>query len=145
MDQFVIEEVAAQPVAVVRRQASRAELSRVVPTACGVVWDFVRKHHIRAGRNIAIYHDTSMTLDCGVEVEGPFAAEGDVFYSATPAGRAVAAVHWGPYSELARAHDGIQAWCAAQGLKACLPCWEVYGHWSDDPAKVRTDVYYLLG
>jgi hypothetical protein len=22
--------------------------------------------------------------------------------------------------------------------------WELYGHWEDDPAKLRTDVFYLL-
>ncbi len=22
--------------------------------------------------------------------------------------------------------------------------WEVYGHWSEDPAQLRTDVFYLL-
>jgi hypothetical protein len=22
--------------------------------------------------------------------------------------------------------------------------WEIYGHWDDDPAKLRTDVFYLL-
>jgi hypothetical protein len=22
--------------------------------------------------------------------------------------------------------------------------WEIYGHWDDDPSKVRTDVFYFL-
>ena len=25
------------------------------------------------------------------------------------------------------------------------PNWEVYTHWEEDPAKLRTEVYYLLG
>jgi len=24
------------------------------------------------------------------------------------------------------------------------PNWEIYGHWTDDPAQLRTDVFYLL-
>jgi hypothetical protein len=30
------------------------------------------------------------------------------------------------------------------GREIALPFWEVYGDWSDDPAKLRTDVLYLL-
>ncbi len=24
------------------------------------------------------------------------------------------------------------------------PSWEVYGHWHEDPAQLKTDIYYLL-
>jgi hypothetical protein len=74
------------PLAVIRRQASAAELSRVVPQCCGLVWNAVRAQKARAGRHIAIYWDGSIRLEVGVELYGPFAEEGEVVRSATPAG-----------------------------------------------------------
>jgi len=35
-------------------------------------------------------------------------------------------------------------WCRSQGHRLSGTRWEVYGHWTDDPSKLRTDVYYLL-
>ena len=29
-------------------------------------------------------------------------------------------------------------------MKSSYAFWEIYGHWNDDWAKVRTDVYYLI-
>jgi hypothetical protein len=66
------------PLAVIRRQASASELSRVVPKCCGLVWDAVRAQQARAGRHVAIYWDGSIRLEVGVELNGPFAEEGEV-------------------------------------------------------------------
>jgi hypothetical protein len=44
----------------------------------------------------------------------------------------------------AGAHDAIVAWCRLHGRRLAGPRWEVYGHWTDDEAKLRADVYYLL-
>jgi hypothetical protein len=75
------------PVAVIRRQASASELSRVVPQCCGLVWNVVRAQQARAGRHVAIYWDGSIRLEVGVELYGPFAEEGEVVRSATPLAR----------------------------------------------------------
>ena len=53
-------------------------------------------------------------------------------------------VHYGPYDRLGAAHDAVMAWCREHGHKTALPFWEIYGDWEDDPAKLRTDVLYLL-
>jgi len=53
-------------------------------------------------------------------------------------------VHRGPYSELAAAHRAVLDWCATQGKRKTGTRWEVYGPHNDDPAKVWTEVYYLL-
>jgi hypothetical protein len=47
------------PLAVIRRQASASELSRIVPQCCGLVWDAVRAQQARAGRHVAVYWDGS--------------------------------------------------------------------------------------
>jgi effector-binding domain-containing protein len=63
---------------------------------------------------------------------------------ATPAGTVACTVHMGAYQRLGDAHAAIRAWCAQQQRAFAGPNWEIYGHWTDDPEQVRTDVFYLL-
>ncbi len=140
-----VEQVAFQPTAVVRRQARMEELARVVPEACGEVWQFVREAgSLGPGRNVALYRDGAINLECGVEVAGAFAGNGRVIPSGTPAGTVATTAHFGPYSALDAAHGAILAACKERGLQLAGPNWEVYGHWTDDMAQLRTDVFYLL-
>jgi effector-binding domain-containing protein len=137
-----------RPTAVVRRTAVLRDLPKVIPEACGLVWNTLRGAGIRGGRNVALYLDDQFTLEIGVELDGAFAGEGEVVPSHLPAGRVAVATHLGPYPHLVEAHDAIQAWCAAHGHTLAGPCWELYAHWEADweknPAAIRTDVYYLL-
>jgi effector-binding domain-containing protein len=140
-----VQQIAAQSTAVVRRRAKLRELATVVPQACGEVWSFIRSSQLpHPGRNLAIYFDGEINLECGVEIAQPFAGNDQVFYSTTPAGLVATTVHIGPYHLLGEAHAAICNWCADHGHTPAGPNWEVYGHWTDDPAKLRTDVYYLL-
>jgi effector-binding domain-containing protein len=136
------------PLAVIQRQASASELSRLVPQCCGLVWNAVRAQKARAGRHVAIYWDGSIRLEVGVELYGPFAEEGEVVRSATPAGPVAWTTHFGPYSGLGTAHDAVRQWCRANNRELAGPNWEIYGHWQSEwntnPSQIRTDVYYLL-
>src|SRR5215468_7341279 len=60
------------PLAVIRRQASASELSRVVPECCGLVWNAVRAQQAQGGRHVALYWDGSIRLEVGVELHGSF-------------------------------------------------------------------------
>ncbi|MFO0892393.1 MAG: GyrI-like domain-containing protein [Isosphaeraceae bacterium] len=144
-----IQRAEPRPLAVVHRLASAAELGKVVPDACGLVWNVLRAQNVTgAGRHIAIYFDDRINLDVGVELESSFAGHGEVVGSSTPAGTVATTTHLGPYHQLHLAHDAILRWCEGQGYPIAGPRWEVYGHWEDawnaDPAKIRTDVFYLL-
>jgi GyrI-like small molecule binding domain len=144
-----LEQVSSRPLAVVRRRATSQELSKVVPDACGAVWSVVRAQQLKgAGRHVALYLDCQINLEVGVELDTPFAGHGEVVGSATPAGAVATAVHFGPYQRLHEAHQAIREWCARHGYEPAGPSWEIYGHWTDecnsDPAKIRTDVFYLL-
>jgi effector-binding domain-containing protein len=144
-----IEQHASQPLAVVRRRASIAELPKVIPAACGEVWNLVRARNIAgAGRHIAVYWDGDINLDIGVELPAPIASSDGLLASATPAGPVATTVHFGPYQRLGAAHEAIQAWCQQNGRALAGPSWEIYGHWKDewnnDPSQIRTDVFYLL-
>jgi effector-binding domain-containing protein len=137
--------VAPLPTAVVRRRATIQQLAQVIPDGCGEVWKFLRAAGApRPDRNVAVYFDGGINLECGVIVDQPFTSSGTVVCSATPGGRVATTIHLGPYDRLGDAHGAITQWCAAQGYKCAGPNWEIYGHWNDDPAQLRTDVFYLL-
>lgn len=144
-----LEQLDGRPLAVVRCRASSQELAKVVPEACGLVWNVVREQKLTgAGRHVAIYLDDQINLEVGVELETPFAGNGEVVGSATPAGSIATVTHLGPYGRLHEAHQAVRQWCADHGYKLAGPNWEIYGHWTDewntDPSKIRTDVFYLL-
>jgi len=140
---------AARPLAVVRLVARPEEFSRVVPKYCGVVWNALKANGVKgAGRHVAVYRDDVVNLEVGVEMEGEFAGAGEVVSSALPVGMVASAVHLGPYQKLGEAHAAVKAWCAREGYALAGPKWEIYGHWleewNSDPAKIRTDVFYLV-
>lgn len=136
------------PLAVIRRQATAADLSRFVPECCGLVWNAVRTQQVRAGRHVAVYWDGSIRLEVGVELFGPFTEQGEVVRSATPGGTVASVTHLGPYGGLGSAHKAIRDWCKAGDCRLAGPNWEIYGHWqrewNDDPSQIRTDVFYQL-
>ena len=144
-----LERLSARPLAVVRRRAASHELSKVVPDACGTVWNVIRSQQVSgAGRHVAVYLDCQINLEVGVELDGPFAGHGEVVASATPSGRVATTTHYGPYGQLHEAHEAIRRWCGNNGHTLAGPNWEIYGHWKDewnsDPTKICTDVFCLL-
>jgi hypothetical protein len=98
------------------------------------------------GRSIAIYRGTGRSAYCeaGVEVVREFPSTTEIICTATPAGRAITATHWGPLHELGGTYRAIDARCRAERHRIADTSWEIYGDPSDDPAKRRTDVFRLL-
>ena len=144
-----LERQSGHPLAVVQRRASQAELPRVVPEACGAVWNVVRSQQIAgAGRHVAVYWDDQINLEVGVELATPFGGYGDVVGSTTPAGLVAATTHFGPYGQLHLASAAIRQWCRDNGYTLAGPNWEIYGHWQDawnrDPTQICTDLFHLL-
>jgi effector-binding domain-containing protein len=143
-------QAASIPLAVVRRQVRQSDLTRVIPEDCGVVWNALKAQGIRGGRHVALYweRDPVIRLEVGAEVDVPFAEQGDLVRSATPAGLVASVTHLGPYGGLTRAHDALHDWCTAAQHRLAGPSWEVYGHWMSewdrDPSQIRTDIFYLL-
>jgi effector-binding domain-containing protein len=143
--QVHVQHVESQLTGVVHFRASPNELATVVPAACGEVWTFFRTSGLpRPGRHLALYLDDKGNLEVGVEVTEPFAGNERVVCSSLPAGTVATATHWGPYQRLGEAHKAICKWCSENGHTLTGVCWELYGHWTDNLAQVRTDVYYLL-
>lgn len=140
--------VSARPVAGVRAQVPRGRVGQEFGRHLDQVYAAGRTGVIQLdGQNIFIYRSATeheLVVDFCVGVKAPFAPVGSVVPLETPSGRAAMTTHIGDYGRLGEAVAAIVAWCQANGLKRAGPSWEVYGHWDPDPAKLRTDVYYLL-
>ena len=142
-----VEKVTPQLVAVARGVSAIVDLPRTVPALIGVVWEFLKRSGVPTdGINVAIYmgHPVTVPVEAGARVLEPFTDTENVFCSATPAGEAATTAHIGPYDRLYDAHAAIHRWCRENAREPSGPNWEIYGHWTDDPASLRTDVFYLL-
>src|SRR5262245_7002945 len=143
-----LQQLASVPTAVIRRTARAAELSRLVPECCGLVWNTVRAQGARGGRHVAVYWDPTIRLEVGVELLGPFRDAGEVVQAVTPGGWAASVTHLGPYGGLGAAHTAVREWCQAHGHRLTGPSWEIYGHWQSawdtDPSLIRTEVFYQV-
>lgn len=80
----------------------------------------------------------------GVLDRQPGGADPDVKPAHVPGGRVITAPHWGDYGRMRETYDVLHAAIAARGLRRIPMSLEVYGDWSDDPAKVRTDLSLYL-
>lgn len=131
-------EVPELPIAVVRGHANSANL----PSKIRELFDqFCAGFKGKGGLNIVYYFGTGdageFDIACGVQLEQGGNAS-------TPAGTVATATYTGPYNQMKPAHLAIHQWARENGRKLAGPSWEVYGHWSEDPAKLRTDIFYLL-
>ena len=140
--------VASRPVAGVRAQVPRGRVAQEFGRHLDQVYAAGRAGSVALdGQNIFIYRaatEAELTVDFCVGVTAQFTAVGAVMPVETPSGAAAMTTHHGAYSGIGQANAAIIEWCRAHGRVRAGPSWEVYGHWSEDPAKLRTDVYYLL-
>jgi effector-binding domain-containing protein len=145
----VIETVPAEPMAAVAARSTQAMLAKVIPASLDKVWAFLRADDFGAlGCNTVYYapmrRGAEFDLLIGVRLAAPFAPRGEVRPAETPAGEVSHVAYFGEYSKMHAAHQAAQDWAGAHGRALTGASWEVYGDWSDDWAKVRTDIYYQL-
>jgi effector-binding domain-containing protein len=146
--QVAVETAAEQLVAACRQRTRFKMISREIGDLLSRPWAFLKEHSElrRDGHNVAIYWDEkgAGSIEVGVQVVAGFAETSEVLCSATPAGPVARTSHFGPYNQLGPAHEAVRKWCKQNQRQFVMPFWEVYGDWDDNPAKLRTDVFYLL-
>ena len=152
--QIGIETATEQPLAAVLERVRQRDIGTRVRPNLDQVYAFLKEHQglrFPGAHNVLLYRhkddprtDGRMHVEYAVQVRRAFARTGDVFASATPAGRIATATHLGPYERLGDAHGAVQRWCRANRHALAGIEWEIYGDWSDDPAKLETKVCYLL-
>ncbi len=99
------------------------------------------------GHNFILYHGgtpAELRMTVGVLDRAPGGGDPDVNAAQAPGGRVITATHWGDYGQMKTTYDALHAEVQARGLKLAPLSLEIYGDWSDDPAKVRTDLYLYL-
>src|SRR5712691_7128549 len=144
-----IREVTQQTFAAVRGQTNAHNIGDRIIALLSEVCDFLKDPGIRqTGHNVVLYSDEAskallrtedeVPIEVGVQVANPFESQGRVVCSAIPGGTVATVVHLGPYQKLPEAHTAVRTWCAAHGHTLAGPSWEIYGHWSDNPAELRT-------
>ena len=141
-----VENVEERPLAVVRFRATSETLGKKIREALDESAVYKAIGPGPFGFNTFVYRCDAegMDVELGVQIDRPFAETESVKRSTTPAGRVARITHTGPYSELGAANDAILAWCQVNNESPSGTSWEIYGHWNDDPAKLETDVLYLL-
>jgi effector-binding domain-containing protein len=100
------------------------------------------------GHNFILYSAETkegLTMLIGVLDRRPGGADPDVKPARVPGGRVITAPHWGDYGKMKSTYDTLLAAVKAKSLKLLPMSLEIYGDWSDDPAKVRTDIYLYTG
>ena len=149
--QVVTKTVSAQTIAAVRRRVRIGEVARAWKPALDLVWEFLRQYEgLRTdGHNCFLYHhpaqgEAAIVVDFGVQVTRPFPDADEVVCTETPTGEVAMTTHIGSYAKLAAAHAAINSWRAATGRAFGASSWEIYGDWTDDEAKLETQVVYLL-
>jgi effector-binding domain-containing protein len=143
--------VEERPTAVVAKTTTWEEFPRVWRALLDEVYGFVRgRGDLATGdegerwQNIMLYKDQRPDVEVGVLVSQPFEPHGRVVCSQLPGGEVATAVHRGDYGRLGVAHDAVRAHVSACGRELAGPCWEVYGHWREDPSELETEVFWLL-
>jgi len=146
--EIVVEPVSEQLIVAAKQRTTFKMVSREIQNLLSRPWAYIKQHRsIRTdGHNVAIYWDETGegSVEVGVQIISRLDETSEVICSATPAGTIARTAHFGPYSQLGPAHEAVRRWCSQNGRPHIMPFWEVYGDWSDDPAKLRTDVCYLI-
>ena len=140
--------VQQQVIAAARQRTTFKKVSEEIRKLLEAPWALIAERpDLRAGgHNVATYWDDKGdgSIEVGVQVVRRFEDTALVVCSETPGGRAATTMHYGDYSALGPAHQAVRAWCKQNGYPLAGPYWEIYGDWDDNPAKLRTDVVYLL-
>src|SRR5262249_38064860 len=105
---------------------------------------FAKAAGLAPGKMFALLREGTDDLGIGVEIEVPFAGTERVEASSLPGGEVATAAHFGDYGRVPETHQAIRRFCAERGLRLAGPFWDLYDHPAEDPARQRTDVFYLL-
>jgi effector-binding domain-containing protein len=133
--------------AAIRETTTTHRLGADIVRLLNVVWPVLREQGVRTDHNVVVYRggaDDTLIVDVGVEALSAFEDHGKVRHVLTPSGEVATTAHFGEYADLGHAYSALDRWCADHGRSPTGVNWEVYGDWEEDPAKRRTDVYFLL-
>jgi effector-binding domain-containing protein len=131
--------------ALTQEELRRVQIPMRIRAMFDVVYTWLRDAPVRqAGHNYAFYDrctPETLRMRVGVPVSGPFVDTDLVQCVELAPGRAAHTVHVGPYAELNRTYAVLHGWCSQHALGLTGESWEVYGDWTEDPAKLETGLF----
>jgi effector-binding domain-containing protein len=144
-----VQTVPARPIAAVRARVPLGQVSASFKQYLDQVYAARATGIQLDGQNIFVNRTVRgpagvIDAEFGVGAKAPFPPVGSVVYTQVPSGEVATVTHWGDYAKLSDAHAAVTSWCRANGRTLSGTSWEVYGHWTGNPADQRTDIFYLL-
>jgi AraC family transcriptional regulator len=146
------QELAPQPVLIIRRRVKRSEIAAAIGEALPHIFLYAQQNGIAlAGLPFTRYVEMGpglVTMEPGMRVTGSAGSgQGEVVADTLPGGPVATTTHTGPYDKLADAYAAIEQWIEAQGLAAAGAPWESYV--TDptdypDPKDWKTEVFWPL-
>lgn len=134
--------------AVAQLELPQAQIAARIRGLFDVAYTWLEAAPVRqVGHNYAIYEKgqtSELLLRAGFPVSEPFASTDEVTCYELPGGRVAHAVHTGPYGEMRRTYQLLEAWCRREALPLSGQSWEVYGDWNNDPARLQTGIFFRL-
>jgi effector-binding domain-containing protein len=155
-----VRELTARPAAAVRVTTTLAELGQAygthLPSIAGRLAELGADI---SGPPYGRYHafeQESIGVEIGIPVATPVddlpalsdAGEGELASSELPGGRVGFMLHRGPYDGLSSSYDRLRAWMIENGHELGDGPWELYvddPEEVDDPALLRTEIYWPIG
>jgi AraC family transcriptional regulator len=154
---IIRQELAPQPVLVVRRRVRRVEIAAAIGAALPKVFLHAQQRGFAiAGYPITRYLETSVglvTFETGMRIaahSGDWTVadgQGEVLAETLPGGPAATTIHFGLYDQLQDAYAAVEEWIAAKGLRPNGAPWEAYLNDPADhpnPQDWKTEVYWSL-
>lgn len=156
MSDITIVTVESQPILYVHRSSATDpdSIGACMSEAFGTLMGYVQGNGIQmTGPPMSIYHsfdESGTAFDVAIAVSVAdterVAGHADIKGGATHAGRALKAVHVGPYNKLMESYNQVMAHMEREGLKPSGLSWERY---MNDPsstpeAELVTEIYFPL-
>lgn len=146
-----IVELEEQETLAVRGDVSIPEMPEFFGRAFGAVWAAAQAAGVEIvgppfGFYPAMPTDT-VVVEAGAPVSAPTETSGDVHRLVLPGGRAVVAVHVGPFETMEKTYAELQAWMAQNSLEPAAGMWEFYlsdPEAEPDPSKWQTKIVWPI-
>lgn len=125
-----VETQAAQPVLYVRTRGAMQSLPQIIGAGYAAIGAYLAEAGATpVGPPYVAYHNADLQdldVEMGFPVAGPLPGKGKVQYRILPACRVATCLFTGPYDQMGRAYEALQAWMAAEGLAPAVQMYEWY-------------------
>lgn len=149
VNEIRVVETEQRPTAVLRAQVPVAELPTFFQKAFGATWEVMQAQGLApTGPPFALYRGMpaeTVDVEVGFPVTSPVRPAGEVLPGTLPGGRAVEAMHVGPYDTMGETYGQVEQWMVAERLRPGPVMWESYlsdPQTEPDPATWHTLIHW---